>query len=139
MVGNILIKKMQSQTLDAFVSDLSDRLGCGRFDERQSSNYLDERYFKASVLGVAIEVARADDGEFQEYEFWLSFEVDGVYVDDAAFLEGLADCAARKLTLLGYQVARPLNFGHKESGAILYRPNPTKDVGFRDRVIIEET
>lgn len=138
MFGNLLVKKIQGQSLDAFVDDLSERLGCGRFEERQSSNYLDERYFRASVFGVAIEVARADEAEFQEYDFWLCFEPDGVHVEDKTFFDGLADCAARKLALLSYQVARPLNFGRVEGGAIVYRLNPTTGLGLRERVITEE-
>ena len=138
MFGNLLVKKAESQTLDAFVGELSERLGCGRFEERQSSNYLDERYFRTSILGVAIEVARADEAEFQEYDYWLCFEPDGVDVADTSFFDGLADCAARKLALLGYQVVRPLNFLRGEGGAIVYRSNPTKGAGLCEQVIIEE-
>jgi len=138
MFGNLLVKKAEGQSLDAFVGELSERLGCGRFEERQSSNYLDERYFRASILGVAIEVARADEAELQEYDFWICLQPDGVHVDDKAFFDGLADCAARKLALLGYQVARPLNFGRAEGGATLYWPNPANGVSLRERVITEE-
>lgn len=138
MFGNLLIKKAEGQSLDAFVGELSERLGCGRFEQRQSSNYLDERYFTTSILGVAIEVARADEAEFQEYDFWLCFQPDGVHVDEESFFDGLADCAARKLALLGYQIVRPLNFGRAKGGAIAYRSNPTKGVGLRERVITEE-
>jgi hypothetical protein len=52
MIGNLLIKKAGSQSLDGFVAEFAERLGCGPFEERQSSNYVDERYFRCFALGI---------------------------------------------------------------------------------------
>jgi hypothetical protein len=137
MFGNLLLKKKAGQTLDALVRELSEGLSGAHFEERQSSNYLEERYFRASILGVAIEVALADEAEFPEFDFRVCFQPDGIHVDDKSFFDGLADCAARKLALLGHHVARPLNYGRTEGGAILYRANESKDSGLRERVTTE--
>jgi hypothetical protein len=138
MFGNLLVKKLHGEVLDDFVADLSERLRCGPFQLRQSSNYLDERYFRAAVLGIAIKVAGADDVEFVDYHFWISLEPDDVCVDDTNFFDGLADCTARKLAILGYEVARPLSFDRSGGGAVLYRLNPNKNAGLYERVITQE-
>jgi len=129
MAGDLLIKKTGGQSLDAFVGEFTERLGCGPFEERESSNYLDERYFRCFALGLEITVAAADDDEFGDYDFWVSFEPEGGCSGDEGFLVGLTDCAARKLALCGHQVVRPLDFGRADSGAVLYRSNPLKTGG----------
>ncbi len=43
MLGNLLIKNATGdQTLDAFVASLSQIVGCGQWEQRQSSNYVQE-------------------------------------------------------------------------------------------------
>jgi hypothetical protein len=138
MFGNLLVKKIDGQSLDAFVSELSRQVGCGNFEERQSSNYIDERYFRCSVLGIKVEVALADEAEFDSYDFWICFQPDGVYLDDKDFFDGLADCVARKLATCGRQVIRPLNFGRVGGGAIIYRRNPAENSGIHERVVTED-
>ncbi len=138
MIGNLLIKKTGSQLLDAFVAEFSERLGCSHFEERESSNYVDERYFRCFTLGLEITVAKADSAEFADYDFWVCFEPESGCSSDQDFLDGLTDCVARKLVLCGHQVVRPLDFSRVDSGAVLYRPNPFKAAAPRERVITEE-
>src|SRR3974390_1139004 len=138
MFGNLFIRSNRNQSLDAFVEDLAKQLGCGQFEERQSSNYVNERYFRCSALGIAVEVALADESEFEAYQFWLCFQPDGVHVDDKSFFDGLADCVARKLVTSGWEVVRPLSFGRAGGGAIAYRRNPAENCGLRERVLVEE-
>jgi hypothetical protein len=139
MNGNLLVKKTGSQTLNAFVAEFSECLGCGPFEERQSSNYLGERYFRCFALGLEITVAAADNAEFGDYDFWVCFETeDGCLSDQEDFLAGLADCAARKFALCGHDAVRPLDYSRANSGAVLYRLNPLKGVDPRERVITED-
>jgi len=138
MSGNLLIKKTGSQTLDAFVAEFSDRLGCGPFEERQSSNYIDDRYFRCFALGLEITIATADNDEFGNYDYDVFFEPEVASSSDQDFLVGLADCVARKLALCGHDAVRPLDYSRANRGAVLYRPNPLKGVGPRERVITED-
>lgn len=137
MYGNLLVRKAGSQSLDIFIEELCECLGCASFEERDSSNYLEERYFRCVVLGIGVDVALADESEFMEYNFWISFGPNGVPVNDKFFFDLLADFVARKLVICGYQIIRPLDFGRIGSGGILYRPNPVKDVGLYEKVITE--
>lgn len=138
MFGNLLIKKNDGQTLDSFVCELSKQLNCGNFEERQSSNYIDERYFRCALLGIAVEVSLADEAEFHEYRYRICFQPDQIHVEDKSFFEGLADCVARKLAKSGWEVALPLNFGRVGGATIIYRANPVENAGLREQVITEE-
>jgi hypothetical protein len=138
MFGNLFVKKIGSQSLDSFVSEMSNQLGCGKFEERQSSNYVDERYFRRATLGIVVEIALADEPEFDSCDFWISFQPDSVHLEDKSFFDGLADCVARKLAICGWQVIRPLSFGRAGGGAILYRLNPASNSSIRERVIVED-
>jgi hypothetical protein len=75
-MSDLLIKKTEGQLLDAFVGALRDFLGCDRWEERESVNYVEARYFRCSVLGLEVTVAIADSAEFKDYDFWLYFEPD---------------------------------------------------------------
>ena len=63
------------------------------------------------VLGLEVTVAIADSAEFKDYDFWLYFEPDASCRGCEPFLDGLADCVARKLAVHGYEVVRPFDFG----------------------------
>ncbi len=69
MTGNLLIKKVKGQSLDTFVVALSDVIGCDRWEQRESSNYVEDRYFRCFVLGLEITASIADSSEFPEYDF----------------------------------------------------------------------
>ena len=138
MNGNLLIKKTGSQALDAFVAEFSERLGCSPFEERESSNYLEERYFRCFALGLEITIAKADSADFGDYDFWICFEPESGCSSNQDFLDGLTDCVARKLALCGHQIVRPLDFSRVDSGAVLYRLNPLKGAAPPECVIIEE-
>lgn len=131
MNGNIFIKNDRNQSLDAFVSDLPVFLGCSQWEQRQSSNYVEERYFRSFAFGMEVVVAMADNSEFDEYDFWLFLERRAGYCTDRTFLDGVADCIAWRLATFGYTVIRPY-----ELGKMLYRP--LNDGSPRETVIAEE-
>ena len=74
MLGELLIKKQSGQSLDGFIVGLSALIGCEKWEQRQSSNYVGERYYRCAVLGLEITAAVADDAEFADYDFWLTLE-----------------------------------------------------------------
>jgi hypothetical protein len=131
MNGNIYIKKKANQSLDAFVCDLATALGCAQWERRQSSNYVEERYFRCSALGIEVIAAIADSSDFDEYDFWLFLEPRAGYGTDRSFLDGVADCIAWRLATFGYTVVRPY-----ELGSMLYRPSNGGSP--RENVITEE-
>jgi hypothetical protein len=136
MNGNLLVKNIQEQSLDAFAAILPDIMGCGPWEQRQSSNYVEERYFRHVVLGLEITVAIADDSEFQGYQFSLWLQPIGPCAAETSFVDGLADCVARQFAVCGYEVVRP-HSTRQGSGGILYRLNPAEEAKPRERVVTE--
>jgi len=138
MNGNLLIKKTDSQSLDMFVATLPDVIGCQKWEERHSSNYVEERYFRCFVLGLEITVAIADDAEFKNYDFWLCLLPEPGCGHHTNLMDGIADCVARKLAQHGHEVVRSYDIGRSGSGGMVYRLNPAEGAKPRERVVIEE-
>ena len=123
---DLLIKKRQAtQTLDEFIKALPKVLGCGPWEQRESSNYPPEnRYFRCFALGLEILACVADDSQFRDYDFGLHMEAE-FWRSDSEFLFELADCVARKLVVNGYEVLRPFDSSRSGQGGIRYRFDPT--------------
>lgn len=139
MSANLLVQPIDEQTLDSFVAELCHDFGCHGFEERESSNYVEERYFIARILGLEVTVALADEINYQDYQFWISLQPEATGLADVSFLDGIADCLARKLALHGHRVARPLSFTRQDQGTVYYRPHPSSEAEPRARVIVEES
>ncbi len=109
-MGDVLIKKKGGETLAIFVSSLEERIGCNRWELRESSNYPDGEYFCCEVLCQKI-IAETNDLEgLGEFDFRIAFRRTGFCRNDEV-LEGLADCLARKLASDGYEVVYSGNIG----------------------------
>jgi hypothetical protein len=138
MCAQLLIQTFEDVSLDKFVSNLSPLICFRNWEQRFSSNYAEERYFRCLTLGLEITAAIADDSEFKDYHYSLHFEPEASCKGDIEFCDGLADCVARKLALSGFVVLRSLDFSRVGSGAVIYRSNPTEGTKPRDRVVTEE-
>jgi hypothetical protein len=121
MADLLIMKTQATQTLDEFVKELPVLLGCGPWEQRESSNYPPEdRYFRCCVLGLELVVCVADESEFTDYDFRLHFTPE-FRRDDRQFLTELADCTARRLAIRGYDVLRPFDPSRSGKGGLRYR------------------
>lgn len=111
MFGNLFIRPFSPKTLMEFGQEIRRDLGLIEITERESSSYKGGLYLATKSLGVAISLSLTDDADFFEYPFHLSMKADGYWVDEGDAFEYLADLIARKLTLVGYSVARCPDFG----------------------------
>lgn len=91
MFGHIFIATESSeQPLEDFARRLFSRLGVARFEERESSNYVDEHYFRSCAVGIEVTVALADTRGLEGYRFWVALDpefsgsLDGHYLQDHA-------------------------------------------------------
>ena len=84
------------------------RIGCCPWEQRESSNYIEERYYCCFVLGLRATASIADDSEFPDYQFRLHLDPEFLR-SSTAFLAELADCVARKLVVKGDEVLRPFD------------------------------
>jgi hypothetical protein len=127
MNGELLIRnsKQNKESLNFFVSELPRLLGCCPWEERESSNYIEERYYCCFVLGLRATASIADDdSDFPGYQFRLYLNPEFLR-SDTAFLAELADCVARKLVVNGYEVLRPFDSLRPGNGGLLYQFDPT--------------
>jgi len=134
MPAELLINSTDGQSLDGFVASLPSLIGCDRWEQRESSNYVEGRYYRCVVFGVEITAAIADDAEFKEWHLRLHFKPHEMLVDDKRCLDGLAECVARTLVLHSYDVIRPNDIVRPGGGAIRYELNRAEGVTLRDRI-----
>ncbi len=92
MIGHIFISTESSeQPLEEFARRLFSRLGVAQFEERESSNDVDEHYFRGCSAGIEVTVALADTRSLEGYRFWVTLEpelsggLDGHYLHDHAY------------------------------------------------------
>ena len=138
MATDLLVKSANSQSLDAFVGELPILIGCDRWEERESSNYFQGRYFRCIVLGLEITAAAADNDEFKRWPLWLYFEPHEMRIDDPRGLDGVAECVAITLAMHSYDVIRPNDLGRRGTGATRYRPARIKGLRPSQRIRISE-
>jgi len=70
--SDIFIEAPGDLNLDAFVRILFPLIGIERFEERDSSNYVDGTYFRSIDSPLEVEVCYTDHSGLAAYRFWLS-------------------------------------------------------------------
>jgi hypothetical protein len=87
-------------------------IGTEDSEQRHSSNYVEETYFRGSLEGVKFTVCWADYDGNEDLPFWVMIEGDQD-TDDA--LNAVVDRVVRERLLgAGFRVARVVNFGKLE-------------------------
>jgi hypothetical protein len=140
MLAELSIKTGAGESLPEFASRVFSILNISKFEERQSANYVEGRYFRGLVLGVAVDIAIADCSRFQDLSFWVTFEVDfrAPSIDDDTFLAGLADLTARILVIQGYEVFKDERPGRIDSQWFKYKLVNAKKPNHKGAIVIEE-
>jgi hypothetical protein len=121
MPGDVYIKAPDAMSLKTFCKEMSNCFNIQKLDFHLSDNYANGEYAKGLALGLTIWVGHADDSDFLDYKFSLQFDfVPRATLGGNDFLEAVADYVARKLTLLGWSVARDPDMGKVGGRKILY-------------------
>ena len=110
MFGHIFISTdSETQPLEEFARRLFSRLGVARFEERESSNYVEGHYFQGIAVGIEITVAYADEQGLQDYRFWVSLQPEppGIHGD---YLHEHAHTLAQLLSQHGWRCFVPDDF-----------------------------
>ena len=134
MSDNIFVKKGTLGSLDEFARFAFELLGGEKIVEHQSANYWGGRYFQGRIDDATLILALADESGFEEYDYWLSVEVDP---QSAREEMALGQKIARALALTGMEAARPFSkedWLYKKSTLkrIIYRKKPQTDDGATD-------
>jgi len=102
-----------AQDLPAAATAAYRALGVTQFDERESSNYVDGRYFLAKQGQLNLEIALSDDEDADDLRFWLSIEGELEGSSELEFDQMIDVIAKQKLQAAGARVARVYDFGKK--------------------------
>jgi len=138
MAGDLFVKAQMRESLDAFVQRITKVLNLERVERRESSNYVEEEYFAAVVLSLTVTFARADESDLDGYDFWIQLRPSGVWIADRAFVDGLADLVARRLTIAGDTVVRLPNAERKDGPKVFYSLNVSAPPVSRDQIVTRE-
>jgi hypothetical protein len=105
---NLLAGGYPTSSLDDFAASFYKIAGVSKFEERESSNYVDGRYFTAALGERIFKVMLSDAENLRDLPYW-------VRVSAAEGAEPLTavevDALAQKLVHSGYKVARITDFG----------------------------
>lgn len=106
-----------SQTLDDFARKLFKILGIETYEERDSSNYVDETYFVGHMPDRKVTVALIDEEGIDDLMYWVAMEniSDKPYTD-----QQLNSFVKEKLLPLGFRVAKIENLGKRNMLRIDY-------------------
>lgn len=111
-------------------------MNVGGLERRESSSYVDEEYYKGLALAVVVKFAKADEADLAGYDFWIHLHASEVWIEDPAFVDGLTDLLARRLTLAGEHVVRMSNAERAHGRKIFYNINEGAQHGSKDRIAV---
>lgn len=120
MAGDLFLMRKEGETLRDFALRVGAFLGLNGLERRASSSYADEEYYTAEALSLKVTIAWADENDLETYEFWIHLEVVGARIDDASFVDALADLLARRLAISGERVVRLPDAAHVDTAKVFY-------------------
>ena len=111
MFGHIFISTDSATLrLEEFARELFSRLGVSRFEERESSNYVEGHYFRGAAVGIDMKIAYADEQGLQDYRFWISMQPEAPGIADGGYLHQHAHTLAQLLSGHGWRCFVPDDF-----------------------------
>jgi hypothetical protein len=121
MFGNLFIHPEDLQNYDSFSKYIFGLINVEIKEIRYSDNSPGGRYVYGETLGLRVKLEEADDSDFPNYEFLLSFRplVRGL-ITDPHCLDGLADIVAKHLAKHRLKIARPLEMDKTGASSVEY-------------------
>jgi hypothetical protein len=93
-------------------------LGDIEFEERESSNYVDGRYFSGHLGSIRVVLALSDESDHDDMTYWIAFKSDEIGEED---LITFTDTIVKeKLLPLKFRIARFESFGRVDEQRINY-------------------
>ena len=130
MSDNIFVKKREFTSLEGFARSIFTLLQFEGFEEHQSVNYWGGHYYLAFSNKASLTVALQDHAGFQDYDYWLSVEVETGNSEDEV---KLGQKVAQTLAFSDFEVARPYSiedwlFRKPTVRRIVYRKERAREV-----------
>lgn len=107
MYGEIFIKKNKEQNLNQFVDFLQNILNIKDFIKRESSYYINEEYYMATMFGFELKVYIADDSRFKDYDYCIFIDLKELSIDKDNFNKIFTQLISKQLLKNKYNVIIP--------------------------------
>jgi hypothetical protein len=105
---NFLCADEHTRDLSSFAQRIFGTLGVTDGMERDSSYYLEERYFLGKIDGGRLKIALSDIEEFDDLSYWLSVEIEA----DSNVVTYM-DMFIKKVLSMGIRIAKIEYLGKK--------------------------
>jgi hypothetical protein len=115
---NFLLSSIPEETLDTLAEKIFSFAKVDNYEERSSSNYVNERYFFGQTEKVEFKVMYSDDTDNSDRPFWI--RVSAVDRDAELNENEMHNFVHVKLLPAGFRVARMENFGQISEQRIDY-------------------
>jgi hypothetical protein len=97
--------------LNSFAEGFFSAIDANGYEERESSNYIGGRYFRAIIDGMDFTVCLSDEDGFDDFPYWIHINTD-VDAPNAANLGDVIESIVReKLLTNGFLITRIINIG----------------------------
>lgn len=117
---NFLLSSEPRETLDSFARKIFSIAKINDYEERSSTNYVDERYFVGRDRKIELKVMFSDDSDNLDLPFWVRLSI---LNKETEFDESeIHDFVYGNLLPAGFRVARMDNFGQVSEQRIDYNP-----------------
>jgi hypothetical protein len=117
---NLLIDRNEDTSLDTFARSFFAAVGGKNFEERESSNYVEGRYFVGQLNGMHFEIALSDLEGFADLNYWISIEATAGFAKHSLFALYVDEIVKNKLIPSGFRVAKIVDFGKRDMQRIDY-------------------
>ncbi len=108
----------EKNNLDDFAKKFLALADISFIEERESSNYIDGRYFRGKVNDITFTVSLADLVDNEKFPFYVLIES---YEVDLDVLEAMIDGLIRNKAIpAGFKFARIFNFGKSDESFVDY-------------------
>lgn len=106
---NLLAAFGNDVDVETFAMTFFPAIGAENYEERESSNYIDGRYFKGVTGTTLATVSMAEEMDHSDLPVWVQFTDDAL--NEASLNEVVISIIQTKLLPSGFKCARMLNFG----------------------------
>lgn len=115
---NLLGAWKGSNNLDDFAKEFFAVAGASEVEERESSNYVDGRYYRGKVGDIAFTVSLSDLAGNEDLPIWVQVKCDTTDVE--ALISAIDEMIRNRAVHVGFHFARMLNYGSQNELRIDY-------------------
>ena len=115
---NLLGAHGNQADFDSFAREFFLVIGVSEYGERESSNFVDGRYFKGTNNNLDFTISRSDEEEHADLPYWVQIAADMLTAE--ALVEVVDSIIRNKTVPAGFHFARMVNFGRRDEQRIDY-------------------